>query len=299
MPSGRAPARCGSAVLMRSAPRDRNGAQLDARARRAASVMKPTSVPALTKRSPSSTNSVSSSRSRIPAIPKIVLVRAARLGHRAHRVEERLVAELPEDPHLRGEVVRADHHHVEPGTDAISSARATAAGVSSITAHDGLRVEGVEQLPLRHRAGSGWRGSGRRPSGGHGAGSGTRRRSARPRRGSRRAARSRPSRRCRAQRVRYWWSCDGHPHQRRDAGADRAGAQQRRGLERDRGVLEVDVDRVEPGSPPRSSGCRRSAPASAPCTAPAARRRSARASTACPASRVTAIGRVTRLRRAP
>ena len=55
----------------------------------------------------------SSSRSRMPAMPKIGVVRAARLGHRAHRVEERLVAELAEDPHLGGEVVRADHHHVD------------------------------------------------------------------------------------------------------------------------------------------------------------------------------------------
>ena len=89
------------------------------------------------------------------------VVGAARLGHRAHRIEERLVAELPEDPHLGGEVVRAEHHHVEPGhrRDLVGP-RDSRPGVSSITATHGLGVEEVEQLLLGHRPGTGSPGSG-------------------------------------------------------------------------------------------------------------------------------------------
>ena len=234
-------------VLMRSLLSDDGMVRSRAACALAASVMKPASVPALTNRNPSPTNSVSSSRSRIPAIPKILLVCATRLRHRAHRVEEGLVAELAEDPHLRGEVVRAHHHHVEPRYrgDLVGPRDRRRASPPSPPRWSGHRRRRAAPAGASAVAVRGVRA--RRPTGDRGAGSGRRRRSAPPRRASRRAARSHPSHPMSRHRVRYWWSCAGT----RTSGVMPAPIapeqQQRRGFERDGGVLEVDVDRVEPG----------------------------------------------------
>ena len=149
-PSGRAPARCGWCVLMRVPPPGWLAA-FDACAP-AASVMKPASVPALTKRSPSPTNSVSSSRSRMPAIPKIVPW--ARHAFATVRTASRNVSSR-NCPRMPISAVRSCGPIItmsSPGTDAISSAAATAAGVSSITDTTVCASKRVEQLLLRHRS---------------------------------------------------------------------------------------------------------------------------------------------------
>ena len=179
-------------------------------------------------------------------MPKIRAWVAARLRHGAHRVEERLVAELAEDAHLRGEVVGTDHHHVDAGHRRDLVGAAPPRRGLEHHRHDRLLVEGVEQLALAASGGTGWRGWARRPSGARAAGSGTRRRPAPLRRASL-DVRDDHAHRADVERPReVLVVVGGHPHQRRDPGRDRTRAQHRRRLERRGGVLEVDVHRVEP-----------------------------------------------------
>ena len=95
--------------------------------------------------------------------PEDGVVGPARLRHRSHGVEEGVVAELAEDAHLGGEVVRTDHHNVEPGDGCDLIRTGHGLGRLEHDGHDRVLVVEVEQLALRHglitvrRAGTGHR----------------------------------------------------------------------------------------------------------------------------------------------
>ena len=244
-PSGRAPARCGSRA--HDPPSD-GIVRSRAACAPAASDMNPASVPALTKRRPELDELGEQLEVADAGDAEHRVVRATRLGHGAHRVEERLVAELAEDAHLRGEVVRAHHDHVDARRPTRSRRRwrSRRASRASPPPWSGRRRSRAARVAAS--AGSGWPRSVPRPTGGPAAGTGTRRRSARPRRAVSTCGTITPIAPMSSDRVRYWWSCDGT----RTSGVMPAPIAPEHssdvGLERGGGVLEVDVHRVVPAA---------------------------------------------------
>ena len=144
----------------------------------AASVMNPTSVPALDEPQARARRArSSSSRSRMPAMPKMASWSRHALATVRTASRNAASRNCAEDPHLRGEVVRADHHHVDARhrRDLVGAARPRRASRASPPRWSARRRRRAARAAASR--GSGWPGSARPPSGGPAAGTGRRRRS--------------------------------------------------------------------------------------------------------------------------